>query len=165
MRRLLAAAFSLCLAFPAFAASHATDDAGIRAVIEDFRTAIIEKDQGRFLGLFLHEGITWQSVMSDARLEKAKQSNPELSKAAYDAKQSPAGFIAMIAKDPKRHEETFADVQIDSDGDAASVAFDFSYVHDGRVANAGREYWLLVRADSGWRIAAVTWSSHPPAKK
>jgi len=162
MRRLLALAFSCCFCVCAFAKAPAADEAGIRRVIEDFRTAIIDKDQDRFLGLFLHEGVTWQSVMSDERLEQARQSDPTATKAAFDPKQTPAGFIAMIAKDAKPHEETFRNVEIDSDGDTASVAFDFTYARDGRVMNLGREYWLLVRADAGWKIAAVTWSRHAP---
>ena len=163
MRRLLAAALSLFASTTALAGPRVDEDAGIRALIEDFRTAIIEKDRQKFLGLFLDGPVAWQSVSSDASLAQARQEDPAAQKAAFDPKQTPAGFIEMIARDAKANEETFVNVAIDSDGDAASVAFDFSYVRDGRTINVGREYWLLVRSNAGWKIVAVTWSRNTPA--
>ena len=66
--------------------------------------------------------------------------------------------------DLKTNEETFSNILIDSDGDNASVAFDFSYMRDGRITNVGREYWLLARTEMGWKIAAVTYSRNFPTK-
>ena len=139
------------------------DDTAIHAVIEDFRSAIVEKDKAKFLDLFLHDGATWQAVTSDERLAQARSREPGVAKAAFDPGQGPEAFIDGIVRDPKRNEETFANVSIDTDGDAASVGFDFTYVRDGRVTNAGREFWLLVRTDAGWKIAAVVFSRNTPA--
>jgi hypothetical protein len=152
--------FSCLLSSPASA--RPGDDAPIRSVVEAFRTAIIDKDREKFLGLFLHPGVTWQSVMSDARFDETRRKDPSARKSAFDPSNTPAAFIDRIIKDPKGNEETFTHVLIDSDGDNASVAFDFSYLRDGKVTNVGREYWLLVRTEAGWKIAAVTWSRNVP---
>lgn len=164
MRNSIVAALLFFCCLSASANGRADDNAQIRSVIEDFRTAIINKDREKFLGLFLHEDVTWQAVMSDARLEQAKQKDPAARKAAFDRAQSPANFIDGIAKDLKTNEETFSNILIDSDGDTASVAFDFSYMRDGRITNVGREYWLLARTEMGWKIAAVTYSRNFPTK-
>lgn len=147
-----------------YANARADDNAQIRSVIEDFRAAIIEKDREKFLDLFLHQAVTWQAVMSDARFEQAKQKDPATQKAAFDLVKTPAAFIDGIVKDPKINEETFSNVLIDSDGDVASVAFDFSYIRDKQITNMGREYWLLVRTEVGWKIAAVTYSRSLPTR-
>jgi hypothetical protein len=161
MRKAVVALFVVgLLSFPAIGRADEKD--GIRSVIQEFRSAIIEKDRERFLGLFLHPNVTWQAVMSDARFEQAKLKDPAAQKAAYDPARTPASFIDGIVKDPKRNEETFADVLIDTDGDTASVAFNFSYIRDQLVTNVGREHWLLVRTEAGWKIAAVSYSRNVP---
>lgn len=165
MRNFVVAALLFFCFFPSsYANARADDNAQIRSLIEDFRTAIIEKDRDKFLGLFLHQAVTWQAVMSDARFEQAKQKDPAAQKAAFDPTKTPTTFIDGIAKDPKVNEETFSDVMIDSDGDVASVAFNFSYIRDKQITNVGREYWLLVRTEAGWKIAAVTYSRNVPTK-
>lgn len=153
-----------CFFSSSYANARADDNVQIRSIIEDFRTAIIEKNREKFLGLFLHQAVTWQAVMSDARFEQARQKDPAAQKAAFDPAKTPATFIDGIAKDPKINEETFSDVLIDSDGDVASVAFNFSYIRDKQITNVGREYWLLVRTEAGWKIAAVTYSRNAPTK-
>lgn len=164
MRNLAVTALLFFCFFSSSASSRADDNAQIRSVVEDFRTAIIEKDREKFLGLFLHQAVTWQAVMSDARFEQAKQKDPAVRKAALDPTRTPASFIDGIVKDPKKNEETFSNVLIDSDGDTASVAFDFSYLRDEQITNVGREYWLLVRTEAGWKIAAVTYSRNVPTR-
>ncbi len=130
----------------------------INQVVEDFRVAIIEKDKPKFMKLFLHEQITWQSVMSDRRLQKARQSRPDAVKAAFDPGNTPLAFIDGIVGNEKSFEETFSDIQINTDGDVASVTFDFVFLYDGSEDNYGKESWLLVRTESGWKIVAVAYS-------
>jgi hypothetical protein len=43
------------------------------------------------------------------------------------------------------------------------VYFDFSFLIDGKEQNHGSETWVLVKGSTGWRIAAITYSSNPPA--
>jgi hypothetical protein len=145
MKALLLAACLLCP--PAFAQA-ATDAAAdpqaaakreIGVVIEAFRTAIIDKDKPKFLALF-----------------------PEAGKANYNPKYSHLGFIDGIVSEPERNEEVFDDIRIDTDGEIASVAFDYRFLQDGRETNRGREAWNLVRTDAGWKIVSVVWSMHWP---
>ena len=165
MKSLLLAACLLCS--PAFAqdAPVATPDPQavakreIGAVIEAFRTAIIEKDKPKFLALFPESGpVAWQSVIGDDNLKQVRLKKPQTGKASPDPKRTHLSFIDGIVANPKPAEETFDDIRIDTDGDVASVAFDYRFLSDGRETNRGLETWNLVRTDAGWKIVSVAWS-------
>lgn len=130
----------------------------IEAVVESFRTAIVDKDRGRFSRLFLREDIVWQSVIGDANLQRLRESKPDTSKLRIDPKSTWVSFIDGIVASPKRLEEKFSDVRITTDGDIASVYFDYSFNADGKETNHGHESWGLVRTDEGWKIVSVVWS-------
>ena len=68
-------------------------EADIRAVVETFRTSIINRDQAAFERLFLHEHITWQPVVSDAALQRILQKAPTATKLTVDASDTARGFF------------------------------------------------------------------------
>lgn len=155
---------TLLLTLSPCAAASTSDDAQIRVVIEEFRASLAAKDKERLLGLFLHDRITWQPVMSDERYAASLRSDPEARKLVYDPGNSPEKFIEDIVNSPAAIEETFSDIVIDTDGATASVGFDFEFLSNGKATNVGREHWLLVKSETGWKIAAVTWSRNAPPK-
>lgn len=81
--------------------------------------------------------------------------DPEAAWAPVRREKTPAESINDIAADPARIDETFANVRIDSDD--AVAAFDFLFLREGSVINAGREYWLMARVEHGWCIAGAVW--------
>ena len=140
----------------------------IEDVIDTFRTAIIDRDKERFTQLFLHDKPAWQSVMSDDGLQRIRQKNPQAMKVRVNPERTYLSFIDGIVAGPGRSEETFKNVRIDTDGDIASVYFDYSFNADGRRTNYGKEAWHLVNTDGGWKIVSVIWSIipvPPPEKK
>lgn len=154
------------LSFPALApaASNAAAVRDIEAVVEAFRTSIIDKDKARFVGLFLHDGITWQSVDGDDFVQRRRLKNPKARKVEVEAKYNPQSFIDGIVSDQARTEETFRNVKIETDGDVASVWFDYAFLQDGRETNRGKEAWQLVNTGEGWKIVAVVWSMNAGRK-
>lgn len=136
-------------------------EAGIRSVIEAFRASIVEKDKARFLALFAPGPVTWQSVDSDEALKRRRKKHPQASKARFDPGNTHLSFIDSIVSDPKRTEETFDRIRIDSDGDIASVVFDYRFIAGGIESNHGQESWQLLRTDQDWRIISVIWSMRP----
>lgn len=147
----------------AYTRDQARQDIG--KVIEAFRTAIIEKDKPKFLALFPASGpVAWQSVIGDGNLRQMRLNKPETIKANPNPKRSHLSFIDGIVSEPERSEETFDNIRIDTDGEIASVAFDYRFLGDGRETNRGQEAWHLVRTDDGWKIVSVIWSMHWPTK-
>lgn len=161
----LAAGATLELAMPTESAPRANgegDEGAILALVDQFMHAIANKDKKAFVDLFLHNGVTWQSAMSDERHALEKRANPAAEKAPYEPAKTPAAFMDGIARSPARIEEKIDDVLVDTDSSVASVAFNFRFLRNESVINTGREYWLLVKTEAGWKIAAVVWSRTTP---
>ena len=157
---LLVVLLSLLLHLPAHAQAGQSDADNIRAVAQAFRQAIVDKDETAFMALFLDERTTWLSVASEARLAAARSAGlPAPRRVRTDPDRTPLSFIRGIVESDGPHDEVFSDMRISSDGDIASLYFDFTYLFNGRPINAGREAWLLVRTEDGWRIVSVIWSN------
>ena len=157
---------SVLLAAPALPANAAdADHPAIRAVVESFRTAIIERDKPRFLALFVQPEAPWQLVNSDEALAQVRKQRPEAIKVRFKPDNNPTAFIDSIAKSTHASEETFSNVRIDGDADVATVTFDYQFLSDGKATNWGTECWLLVRTGEGWKITTLAYSLNLPAQK
>ena len=136
------------------------NDADIRAVIDSFRTAIIQRDKARFLSLFVSEDVPWQGVLTDDGLAQLRRRDPKASKVTIDRKSTPAAFIDHIMKAKAGSEEKISNIKIDTDGDVATASFDYSFLAGERTVNWGKECWLLVRTGAGWKITTLAFSSN-----
>jgi len=141
--------------------AHAQDVAAIKQVVEAFRTSLIDKDKPTYMSLFFSdkpEDMGWQFVSEDKRLEHIRKSKPD----AIKARQIPANnFVSLIdaavaTKEPR--EETFSDVTVDTDGDIASGAFNYTFLANNQKTNWGKEMWQLVRTERGWKIFSVVYT-------
>lgn len=137
------------------------DVTAIKQVVESFRTSLINKDKATYMSLFFSdepEAIGWQFVSEDTRLEHIRKTKPD----AIKARQIPSNnFISLIdgaiaTKEPR--EETFSNVSIDTDGEIASVSFDYTFLANGKKINWGKEMWQLVRTEKGWKIFSVVYT-------
>ena len=155
---------------PALAAHNDPKDvAAIREVVEAFRTSIIKKDKVTFVGLFFSdkpEHLTWQFVDDDIRVARFKEFASEPSKALRVPEWNHLAFIDDITKaGAEPSEEVIRNVVIDTDGEVASVNFDYSFFLDGKETNWGREMMHLVRTEDGWKIISVIFSQRDPVAK
>lgn len=151
----------------ALAAHNVPEDVpAVREVVEAFRTSITNKDKATFVGLFYSdkpEHVTWQFVDDDIRVARFKEFAPEARKALRVPESNYLTFIDGITKaGAKPSEETFRDIIVDTDGEIASVNFDYSFLLDGKEMNWGREMWHLVRTEDGWKIISVIFSQRDP---
>lgn len=137
--------------------------AEILATLGAFRRAIIAKDEAGFLALFNAGPVVWQSVDSVATL--IAKGMPGREPAFRDPGKTPQSFIRNIARTEAAIDETMTDIRVDTDGEIATVNFDFVYSRDGAPTNQGLESWHLLRTGAGWRIVSVVWSNHPPARR
>ena len=152
---------------PALGAHNDPEDvAAVREVVEAFRLSIINKDKATFIGLFYSdnpERVTWQMVDDDARVARLKEFVPEARRVVWWPENN---YLTMIDRTVEAGSEpievVFRDVIIDTDGEIASVNFDYSMLLDEKEQHWGREMWHLVRTDDGWRIISVIWSQRDP---
>jgi len=136
----------------------ALDTLDVQHVMDAFHEAVVNHDGARLAALFLPEGATWLKVLSDDAYVRATASAPETPRVAVGSYQDFARFVSSskASLDP-RH----SNVHIHTDRTIASVYFDFVFLIDGKEQNRGSETWQLVKGASGWRIAAITYSSDP----
>lgn len=142
------------------------DVAAVREVVEAFRLSIINKDKATFLGLFYSdnpERVTWQMVDDDARVARIKEFAPEARRVVWWPESNYVTMIeSTVEAGSEQIEEVFRDVIVDTDGEIASVNFDYTMLLDGKEQHWGREMWHLVRTDDGWKIISVIWSQRDP---
>lgn len=161
---LIAFFVALVVCAPARAERNVADDVqAIEHVMDAFQSALIHKDKAAYMDLFFSDkpaDIGWQFVSEDVRLAAIRKTKPD----AIKARQLPSNtFVALIdevvATTEPRAEE-FSNVKIDTDGDVASVSFDYRFLANGATTNWGREMWQLVRTERGWKIFSVVYSIH-----
>jgi hypothetical protein len=143
---------------PPVSVTPAASEAEIRAVVEDFRTAIIAKDKARFLKLFHGMAIPWLAVADDPSLARIRQRNAKAPKAQPLGTPGPEPFIDFVVSSPLRIEEKFSNIRVHTDGEIGSVFFDYSFHEGDYVSNWGTEAWHLVNTGSGWKINSVIYS-------
>lgn len=164
--RHLVSAFLLCTLFVGCHSVTRTrerleDTRAIEQVVESFARALREKNKPLYMGLFFSEKadeIGWQYVSEDRRLAHIRQTKPD----AIKARRIPGNhFISLIDEavaTKASRDEKFSNVSVDTDGEIASVSFDYEFHADGKKTNWGREMWQLVRTETGWKIFSVVYT-------
>ncbi|MGH8075377.1 MAG: nuclear transport factor 2 family protein [Lysobacter sp.] len=158
---------AVCLAFAgspiASAQPHdnSADEAAVAQVVESFRTSIINKDKATYMSLFFSdkpEDIGWQFVSEDIRLEHIRKTKPDAIKARQIPRVNFISLIDNVVATEEPREETFSGISIDTDGEIASVSFDYTFLANGKKTNWGREMWQLIRTEGGWKIFSVIYT-------
>lgn len=126
----------------------------IKQVMKTFMNCIIHKDSNTFYSLFHNEPVVWAGVFRDAtQANRLKRDSTKKDHFSGDYK----SFYRSIADDGSE-EEKFYNIQICTDGNIASVTFDYSYWEKKIKVNWGKESWGLVRTNNQWKITSVIFS-------
>jgi len=158
----LIATMTTASAFGASTAAVSADEAGIRVVLDKFQKALKDKKESDIVALFTSPS----SPLTASASEKAFQFVRSTKKADAPKimESTSAKFAAAIVKDKESTEETFSNIHIDSDGAVAAVSFDFVFLGGGEPKNVGKEAWLMVKTEQGWRISSIAYSINFPEK-
>ena len=143
---------------PTAAADTGDDTQDVQHVLDAFHDAVYANDGKRLTSLFIPEGSSWVSVLTEDAFEKLKAKRPNISKIKVGSFQD---FVKMVSAPNARLRPTRSNVIIQSDGTIASVYFNYVFVIDGVAQNRGSETWQLVKGSDGWRITAIAYSSTP----
>ncbi len=145
--------------------STTSDVTAIRSVVEAFRVSILAKDKTTYMSLFFStkpEAIGWQAVVDDAKLAVIQRERPQAIKARPIPGNNFVALIDSVVASKSVEEEKIANVAVDTDGEVASVAFDYEYLSGGKLSNWGKELWQLVRTEQGWKIFSVVYTIRDP---
>lgn len=130
----------------------------IQAVVEAFRTSIIEKDKAKFLGTLHSENIPWIGIYEAQTFRRMREASAEPEKRSRELKGNAKSFIEGIVKSSEKYEEKFWNIQITTDGSIGTVVFDYNFQFAGKVTNWGKESWHVVNTDAGWKINSVIYT-------
>jgi len=110
------------------------------------------------------EEIGWQAVVDDEKLAQLKRDKPQAIKARRIPSNNFISLIDSVVSSKGSEEEQMSNLSIDTDGEIASVSFDYSYLTNTKMINWGKEQWQLVRTESGWKIFSVVYTIRNPAR-
>lgn len=125
----------------------------LKKLISEFKGAIKEKNERKFLELFYDHTVVFVGINPDKR----KGSMPSNNGVMYSTH---VGFIGWIVSSEKEITEKMWDINIQTDGDIASIYFKYSFHMDNKKSNYGDETWSLIKTTEGWKIASVLFSAN-----
>jgi len=115
----------------------------IVSVLKSFSQALAEKDKPLYMSLFFSdkpEEVGWQHVSEDTRLAQIRKTKPDAIKARKLPGNNFIGLIDESVGTVESREERFFNVKIDTDGEIASVLFDYEFYAAGKKTNWGKEH-------------------------
>ena len=136
----------------------AREEPEIRAVTEAFRKAVIARDGAAISDLMLDSRATFNLIGTQDAIDENRKFDRHytgLGASGFGA------FSRFITASKVPVEERFRNLRIEQDGPLALVAFDYEFVADGKVENAGLEHWMLRKVDGRWKIFSVVWTERP----
>jgi hypothetical protein len=101
-------------------------------------------------------------VVDDAVLARIQRERPQAIKARPIPGNNFVALIDSVVASKVTEEERFTNLRVDTDGEVASASFDYEYLAGGKQTNWGRELWLLVRTEQGWKIYSVIYTIRDP---
>lgn len=143
------------------AATPRRDVDDIQKVIAQFQQAIKDKNKDAMLGLFVDENAPLLASASDKTLAVVRAKKAD---AAKILPSTSAKFATQIGNAKSPSEEKFSNVKIDADDAVAAVSFDFTFLLADKPVNVGKEAWLLVKTEQGWKINSIVYSMNFPEK-
>jgi len=126
----------------------------LRKVLDTFMISLKTKDSTSLYNLFYDGNVTWVGVYKD----KTQQKRIEKDTNALNYKIADYKTWFRSTTKGSIKEEKFYNVNIDTDGNIASITFDFSFWAGGRKGLWGKESWGLVKIKNEWKITSVIFS-------
>ena len=126
------------------------------SILPIFSDAVKSKNKAVFLSLFYSDEIIWLAVVDDHDLNKIRKKVPDTSKVNDH---NVMKFIDWVVATEETTEVKFENIEIQSDGNVATLFCDYAFYKAGKMTNWGKETFMLVNGDDGWKIMAVAFSS------
>ncbi len=132
----------------------AADKAAILDVMTAFRQSIVEHDLEAMRGLFWNGQIVWVGAGHPDSWAYYQTLNPSIEQVQQ------GGAYQYLGNPSYRNEleERFLCPTIDTDGQVATVLFDYVFLTDGAASNWGRESWQMVEVGAEWKILHLLYS-------
>lgn len=125
-------------------------------ITANFSKAVEEKNSEKFRSLFLNENVSWLAIVSEHDIsgvykneKKQKKVNPH----------EIVPFSNWLEKNQESTKVTFSNCKTSGDADVMVTDCEYAFYLGGVKTNYGRECFILVNTESGWKISGVAFSS------
>jgi hypothetical protein len=143
------------------ARANTPDEAALLALRAAFGKAIETKDLAALRALFYDGKIVWRATGHPASRAQSAKLRGQSSVPVVEEEGA-----HLFLDDPQAKSlalrETFGPARIDTDGQMASMTFNYDFRTNGQVSNWGKENWQLVKVDGQWKILHLLFSYHFP---
>ncbi|SHE76585.1 hypothetical protein [Pedobacter caeni] len=126
----------------------------LQKVLDTFMSSLKAKDSTSMYNLFYDGQVTWVGVYKDNTQQK--RTEKDANALNYKTADYKSWFRSTTQGSVK--EEKFYNVNMDTDGNIASITFDFSFWAGGKKGLWGKESWGLVKIKNEWKITSVIFS-------
>lgn len=130
----------------------------IEKLVDEFKSAIVNKDKAAFLSLFYSGTVSWVGVISEETKAMLVEKDPRFAQQPRIMSGTPSEFIDGIAANEYTTREDTENLRIYADGNVANVMFDYTLYKNDVLNNWGKENWQLLHTVDGWKINAVNFS-------
>ena len=137
--------------------SNADDLTKIRSVLEEFGQDIIHKDAYALTKLMLNPNVLFHEIDDQKDVDSARKYNAQFDGIGPSGLD---GFAKFLSTSKDKLEEKFHNIEIRQDGNLGLVTFNYDFVVNDKVTNAGVEHWQVRKIDGQWKILSVTWTSY-----
>ncbi len=124
-------------------------------ITANFSRAVKEKNAGNFKSLFLNENVSWYAIVSEQDINRYKN-NPNHKKVNLH---EIGPFSEWLVKTQESTEVNFSDCKTSGDADVIVSDCEYAFYLGGRKNNYGREVFILINTESGWKISAIAFSA------
>lgn len=159
MHRLPITAFIVALgAASAPAEAAGTEEASVIAVMHRFDSAIRDHDAAAMKDLFYNGEIVWKLTLAPSQVERLRKRFPDIGPVT-----DRFGGYRLLDDDRYKQipiAERFYDPKVVTDGQVASLVFDYDFTMNCKPLNWGTETWQLVKTEAGWKILNLLYSGY-----
>lgn len=147
----------LCFIFIATTGFGPTDSKNsvVAEITAKFSRAVEEKNADHFKSLFLNEKVSWFAIISEQDLNRNK-ANPTQKKVNL---QEIGPFSEWLVKTQEATEVKFSDCKASGDADVMVADCEYAFSLGGIKNNYGREVFILINTESGWKISGIAFSA------
>jgi hypothetical protein len=131
-------------------------------ITANFSKAVEEKNSAKFRSLFLNENVSWLAIVSENDMRGVYR-NEKNHKKVNSHEIVP--FANWLEENQESTKVTFSNCKTSGDVDVMVADCEYEFYLGGVKTNYGRECFILVNTESGWKISGIAFSSTLAEKK
>ncbi|HSC67707.1 MAG TPA: hypothetical protein VLC79_08455 [Cellvibrio sp.] len=133
----------------------------VTEITANFSKAVEAKDAAKFKSLFLNDSVSWFAIISEQDASRYKNDPRHKKVNLHEI----GHFAEWLVKTKEPTEVKFSDCKTSGDTDVMVADCGYAFYLGGKESNNGREVFILINTESGWKISGIAFSAKTPKKE